>query len=218
MIAKKLLDWSGSHSKDRRSTALGGFPAGARRFAVLAKHGSPWEISFAGTFLGRSSEAAFHAFEIGGSLEGALEISFEKAQDELRCEVYALLEGELLDGFSKLSPCSFLPLEVDYSVAVNDESGEALLTPVLHMLSFGPATALASLKVDGFELLPSARLPLQAGLSEARLKPVKLVRPRQWWSKEASKKSSPYKMELSLFQGADGILDVQDLDVWAAQG
>ena len=220
MIAKRRLDWNAGPSADRHSAKLEGRPADARCFAVLPRHKSSWELSLDGRMLGRSSaSASWHGFELVSptSGQGTLEIAFERSHDRVTCDVYILTEVSPSEGFEKLSPGSFLPLEVNYSIAINDNTGEAVLTPVIQMLSFGPATLIASLKVDGHELLPSARLPLESGVSEVKLRPVRLMRPRRWWPKGKSPPSSPYRMELLLLQSEGGLVDVKELDVWSTQ-
>ncbi len=217
MIARKRLDWIRGPSKDRHSARVPGIPAGSRCFAVLARHESPWELALDGKTLGRSeASASWHAFELPSSSGGALELAFQKETERVLCDAY-VLQDSLSEGDEELSPGSLLPLDVRYSIAINDETGEAVITPVLDMLSFGPATVFAALKVDGYELLPAARLPLEGGVSEARLRPVRVRRPRKWWPKgQAQAVTTSYKMELIIIQGEARLTDFRDLDVWSA--
>ncbi len=71
--------------------------------------------------------------------------------------------------------------KVLYSISLDDSLSRAAITPVIIAESDERATLIASLEVDRMELLPSARLSIEEGLSVHTLRPVAIHRPLLWW-------------------------------------
>jgi hypothetical protein len=108
----------------------------------------------------------------------------------------------------------FLPLSVSYEVEYANGGADALISAFLAIFSPRRATICAALKVDDYELLPSARIPLEAGVNEARLRAVKLVRPEKYWGR-IGRRQTPYAMELILWHGdSEPVLDARELLLW----
>ncbi len=209
MIAKQRLEWT-IGSGGARSAKTGKGLGSGKRLLAFSKLSSHEGISLgAPHFVG--GEVSF--YELDELVE-----AIEAKESSLFEDAFLLYEAEKLsEGAECIAQGCCLPLLVSYEVDYAPSGEEALITPVLRICSLRTATVCASLKVDGYELLPSARVPLSAGLNVEKLRPVKLVRPKKYWSKTGSE-ATVYRMELELSDGSPKpVQDVRELSVWGVK-
>lgn len=85
-----------------------------------------------------------------------------------------------------------------------DHGEQAVITAVLDIDAQCECCFAASLKVDGHELLPTARIDVKRGSNSIELKPVMIINPRR----AGQKTDGIYKMLLTLADGSGETLDI----------
>ena len=208
MILKTRLEWASSSASDGLRKAKISFGSGVGRRLLAFSNLSSHEGLSLGPPHFTGGDISFYELDT--------DVQSVEAKDATTfAESYVIYEATTLaEGGECIAQGCFLPLHVSYEVGYEANGTEAVITPVIKICSLRQATVCASLTVDGFELLPSARIPLVEGVSETRLRPVKLVRPKKYWAKVGSSETL-YRMELELLHGdLKPILDVRELVLW----
>lgn len=99
---------------------------------------------------------------------------------------------------------------ISYEIEMSEEKNRrlALITPVLDITSSAGRVLVACLKIDGHELLPSAKIEVREGRSKVRLREVRIFNPLL--SRHADPENiRQYKMTLEV-SAEDGIF--QNID------
>ena len=211
MILKKRLEWTpGAGSEGVRAAKTGPKAGAGRRVLAFSRLSSHEGLSLGAPHFSGGEVSFYELDDAVEAIEAKAGLSFEDS--------FILYEEEkMAEGVECIAQSCFLPLLVSYDIEYAKDGTEALIEPVLKLYSLRPATVCASLKVDAYELLPSARIPLAEGFNIVNLRPVKLVRPRKYWAKTGSGPTL-YRMELEFLHGATKpVVDVRDLEVWGAQ-
>ncbi|MFZ2655473.1 MAG: glycoside hydrolase family 2 protein [Victivallales bacterium] len=91
----------------------------------------------------------------------------------------------------------------NYLVELSKDLGMAEITAEIEILAHESTLLIASLEVDGLELLPSHRIRLEKGLNRTSLRPVKIFNPTLWWP-NGHGSHSLYRMTLKLYHAASG--------------
>ena len=89
---------------------------------------------------------------------------------------------------------------LSYRVEFDAAREKAEIYAELEVASFGCGLLLASIDVDGLELLPSSRLPLEEGLNKLVLPPVRIMRKRLWWPSGSAEGGGSYCIDLKLYR------------------
>ena len=210
MILKTRLEWTSSAGAEvSRAVKISSNSGAGRRLLAFSKLSNHENLSLGAPHFIAGEVSFYELDDAVQAVEASATLSFE--------ESYIIYEAaKLSEGAECIAQGCFLPLFVSYEVDYATDGAEAIITPVIKICSLRPATICASLKVDGFELLPSARIPLVEGANETRLRPVKLVRPKKYWSKRSNSETL-YRMELELLHGdLKPILDIRELSLWGA--
>jgi len=97
-----------------------------------------------------------------------------------------------------------------------DEAGErAEIHAELEVACSGSGMLLASIDIDGLELLPSSRIPLASGFNKLHLPPVKVMRRRLWWPAGTAEGGGSYRIDLKLYQNEnEKSVHSRDVLVW----
>lgn len=106
---------------------------------------------------------------------------------------------------------------VSYHVSVSTVEllRTATITPKATIMSDRKRGLIVDLKVDGHELLPTAKIHVEKGESEHTLKPVE-IRQRLSSRKSEPQTGRTYKMELRVSpNGDDYVIDEQTLEIHA---
>lgn len=88
--------------------------------------------------------------------------------------------------------------KVEYEVDYNEENRVALITPVIEVMAENEVLMLASLDVDGHELLAPRRIQFSLGLNEIRLRVVKIFNPLNRQPRAVEHRNHAYRMALKL--------------------
>jgi hypothetical protein len=88
--------------------------------------------------------------------------------------------------------------EVNYEIDYNEHSRVALITPIINAMAENEIIILASLDVDGHELLAQRRITLKAGINEIRLSQVKIINPLNRQPLALAHRDHAYRMALKL--------------------
>ena len=94
----------------------------------------------------------------------------------------------------------FLLKSLSYKVEFDSAREKAEIYAELEVDSEGTDMLLASIDVDGLELLPSSRIPLSSGLNKLTLPPVRIMRRKLWWPEGSSQGGGSYCIDLKLYR------------------
>ncbi|HCE44634.1 MAG TPA: hypothetical protein DET40_13900 [Lentisphaeria bacterium] len=102
----------------------------------------------------------------------------------------------------------------NYLVDLSKDLGTAEITADIEILAHENTVLIASLDVDGMELLPTHRIRLEKGLNKTSLRPIKIFNPILWWP-NGHGSHNLYRMTLKISQSADGktIIDEKHIGI-----
>jgi len=112
-----------------------------------------------------------------------------------------------------LLPGAFSLRDLRYKIFLAEDFSRANITCCLKLETSSPRILFASLAVDGHELLPSARIPIHAGVDQYSLRHVSIIRPNLWWT-HGQGLPSLYQMRLSLSEdAAHSLQNIQEIGI-----
>ncbi len=121
--------------------------------------------------------------------------AYSAGWDWLGCVPPAL--GLWKKAYLRLEDSPFILRSSRYKIDLSDDFKTADITAELEIEAHENTILIASLDVDGMELLPSHRLHLKQGANVISLRPVKIVNPTLWWPNGHGGQSL-YRMTLHL--------------------
>ncbi len=91
----------------------------------------------------------------------------------------------------------FVLQDTNYKIELSEDCKEAVITTVIDAYAYENTVLIASLEVDGIELLPSHRVKFEKGFNSVSLRPIKIVNPCLWCP-NGNGTPSLYRMTLKL--------------------
>ncbi|HBC85814.1 MAG TPA: hypothetical protein DCZ94_02545 [Lentisphaeria bacterium] len=117
------------------------------------------------------------------------------------------------NAYLRIDDSPFVLRSSNYKVELSKDFKMAEITAKLEIDAFENTILIASLEVDGMELLPSHRVHLKKGSNTADLRPVKIINPTLWWPNGHGIQSL-YRMTLRLTNpGAETIVDEKHIGI-----